>query len=127
VNKVGSVDLVISEAVLDEIQRGDPEVADRRRNLVGSLPILALTDDVRVLARAYERRLGLAPAAAADVLHIAFAVAYAVDYLVTWNCKHIANGFVISRLHEVNQQIQRRTPVIVTPEELLESGARSQP
>jgi len=53
--------------------------------------------------------------------HFAYAVAYNMDYLVTWNCKHIANGEVIRRLNIVNSQLKRPTPVIVTPEELLET------
>jgi hypothetical protein len=45
-------------------------------------------------------------------------VSYEIDYLVTWNCKHIANGQLIRRLLDVNQELKRLTPVIVTPEEL---------
>jgi hypothetical protein len=55
------------------------------------------------------------------VRFLAFAVAYAINYLVTWNCAHLANGEVIRRLREVNVGLQRVTPIIVTPEELLES------
>jgi hypothetical protein len=59
--------------------------------------------------------------AKADLPHFAFAVAYKMDYLVTWNCSHIANGEIIRRLFEVNFKIERDTPTIVTPEELLEN------
>ena len=111
-------ELFISEPVLEEIRAGDPEVAVLRLNLVKDLPILALTEEVRHLAHVYAQRLGLPDQAAADVLHISFAVAYRLDYLVTWNCKHIANGRVIHRLAEINQEIGRPTPIIVTPEEL---------
>ena len=41
-----------------------------------------------------------------------------MDYLVTWNCAHIANGTVIRRLMDINSELQRRTPIVVTPEEL---------
>jgi hypothetical protein len=57
---------------------------------------------------------------------VAFAVAYAMDYLVTWNCAHLANGEVIRRLQEVNGELRRATPIIVTPEELLESPAEEE-
>jgi hypothetical protein len=64
--------------------------------------------------------------ARADLPHVAFAVAYAMDYLVIWNCAHLANGEVIRRLREVNVELQRSTPIIVTPEELLESPAEEE-
>lgn len=113
-------DVVISEAVLDEIRAGDPEISARRLEIVDGLPVLSLNDAVRSLARTYSRRLGLHVDAGTDILHIAFSVAYTVDYLVTWNCKHIANGHVIRRLQEINKEDDRATPVIVTPEEMLE-------
>lgn len=115
-------DLYISEAVLDEIEAGDPEAVARRLEIVEGLPILALSDDVATLVNAYEDRLGLVGRTRPDLLHIAFAVAYEADYLVTWNCRHIANGETIRRLARANAELRRFTPVIVTPEELLESG-----
>jgi len=111
-------DLFVSEAVLAECQAGDPSVAARRLEIVQSLPVLVLNDDVRDLVRTYSSRLGLPPQAGADVLHIAFAVSYELDYLVTWNCRHIANGATIYRLIGINNDLGRHTPLILTPEEL---------
>ncbi len=54
-------------------------------------------------------------------MHLACAVVYELDYLLTWNCAHLANGVVIRRLQRLNVTLGRATPVIVTPEELLES------
>ena len=112
-------DLYISEAVLDEIRSGDPDYAVRRMEVVAELDVLAFSDDVESLIRAYDGRLGLVGSAIADLPHFAYAVAYNMDYLVTWNCKHIANGQVIRRFSAVNSELGRPTPVIVTPEELL--------
>ena len=114
-------DLYVSEAVLGEIRAGDADYAARRMELVAQLDILAFSDDVEGLIRAYHHRLGLVGSATADLPHFAYAVAYTMDYLVTWNCKHIANGQVIRRLNGVNTELGRPTPVIVTPEELLEA------
>jgi hypothetical protein len=114
-------DVYISEAVLVEIRAGDPEAAARRLALVDGFPILALNEEVRTLVHTYDQRLGLPERARADLPHLAFAVVYTMDYLVTWNCAHLANGEVIRRLSEVNAALQRFTPVVVTPEELLES------
>ena len=113
-------DLYISEAVLDEIRTGDPDAAARRLAVVDQLPVLELNDDVRSLVAAYDQRLGLVGRARADLPHFAFAVAYEMDYLVTWNCAHIANGEIIRRLRDANADLNRFTPLIVTPEEVLE-------
>jgi len=111
--------LVVSEAVLDEIAAGDPVFATRRRDLVADLEVLPFSDDVADLIRTYSRKLGLSGTARADVVHFAFAVAYNIDYLVTWNCAHIANGHVIRRLIKVNGALGRATPLIVTPTEMV--------
>ena len=115
----GRFDLFISEAVLAEIRAGDPEAVARRLEIVESLPVLPFNDDVRHLARVYEKALGLPANARVDVLHIAFASAYELDFLVTWNCAHLANGAVIRRLHGLHEEMKRTTPAIITPEELI--------
>jgi len=111
-------DLYISEAVLQEIRAGDPDAAARRLAFVDGLPILSLNEDVRALVQVYDKGLGLTGRGRADLPHFAFAVAYELDYLVTWNCAHIANGEMIHRLLEVNAGLNRFTPLIVTPEAL---------
>ena len=113
-------DLYISEAVLTEIRAGDADVAARRLAILEGLPILELNDDIRYLVHVYSGRLGLTGGARADLLHIAFAVSYMMDNLVTWNCSHIANRTVIRRLMDVNLDLGRHTPEIVTPEEIPE-------
>jgi hypothetical protein len=114
-------DVYISQAVLDEISAGDPEAASQRLALVRELPILALTEEVDALATEYHGKLGLPEGAQLDAVHLACAVLYELDYLLTWNCKHLANGVVIQRLQAVNRILGRPTPIIVTPEELLDS------
>jgi hypothetical protein len=113
-------ELYVSEAVLNEIRLGDPKAAVRRLELVADLDALSYSSDVEALIGEYAKRLGFEGSAATDLPHLAYAVAYEMDYLVSWNCRHIANGKVIKRLTEINQELQRHTPVIVTPEEILE-------
>ena len=120
-------DLYISEAVLHEIRSGDPDAAARRLAIVNGLPVLQLNDDVRTLVHEYDRRLGLTGRARADLPHFAYAVAYEMDYLVTWNCRHIANGEVIRRLLAVNAELQRPTPLLLTPEEILSTPEEDEP
>jgi hypothetical protein len=110
--------LFISEHVLDEIRDGDPDAARRRLEIIDGLPVLTMNDDVRELTREYNHRLGLQGRALGDIPHFAFAVSYKLDYLVTWNCRHIANAVVIRRLMEANDELGRPTPQIITPEAL---------
>lgn len=114
-------DLYISEAVMAEIRSGDPAAGTKRLQLVQDIPILEQTEDVRILTRHYDKTLGLSGKARADIPHFAFAVSHQMDYLVTWNCSHIANGQMIKRLMGVNSELERTTPLIVTPEEIMES------
>ncbi len=94
----------ISEAVLEEIGRGDPDVAKRREEIVKDIPIYELNEDVRKLVGYYEKNLGLPQNAKADLLHISFVVSYEV----------------IRRLLKLNKEIKKDTPLILTPDELLE-------
>lgn len=116
----GRYDLLISEVVVQELQRGDPNAAQLRMQTIETIPLLSFNDDITSLARTYQADLQLPSKAGNDILHIAFAVAYDLDYLLTWNCAHIANGHTIKRLNAMNQRLGRPTPVIVTPEELVE-------
>jgi len=119
--------LCVSEVVLDEASEGDPEAAARRLELVGELPVLDFTDEVRPLAFAYQRRVGLPDEARVDLTHVALAVVHETDYLVTWNCRHIANAQLIRRLNEVNQQLDRFMPLIVTPEGFMDIVSGEKP
>jgi hypothetical protein len=114
-------ELYVSEAVLAEVRAGDPEAVERRLRFIEDLPVLALNEDVRTLTRYYGKMLGLSGRARADIPHIAYAVSYRMDYLVTWNCSHLANGEMIRRLLRANDELNRPTPLIITPEEILES------
>jgi len=119
---IDAFDCFVSDAVIDEVLRGDPVAVEHRREHLSGLRVLTLSDDVSELIRTYHGRLGLTGSAMTDLPHFAYAVAYNMDYLVTWNCKHIANGHVIRRLMEINREIGWDTPVILTPEELPVSG-----
>ena len=111
-------ELFTSEAVLREVRAGDQACAARRLQLLAPLPVLAVTQEIRSLADSYQASLHLPPKAAADALHIALAVFYEMDYLVTWNCTHIANGHVFRALVNLNERQGRFTPILLTPQEL---------
>ena len=113
-------DLFISQAVVDEAGDGDPKLAKRRLALLENIPVLALSSDVHELA---ERLLaaGAVPAKAAlDGLHIGIAALNRMEYLLTWNCAHIANAAVRGKIEETCRSAGLRAPIICTPEELME-------
>jgi len=113
-------ELVISDVVYEEFTRGDPGIASRRVETVRNLAILVSDDEVESLANTYVAELGLVGRALNDIPHVAFAVAYEIDYLVTWNCAHLANAIVLRKLREVNTRLGLWLPMICTPEELMD-------
>lgn len=113
-------ELLVSPLVQDEAAQGDPEMARRRLTAIAALRILPLSGEV--IQRVHELRagLGLPEKAMADVYHIAYCVAYEIDFLVTWNCAHIANQHVLRRLRDLSRVTGSFLPTIVTPDALLE-------
>lgn len=112
-------EIYISEIVLKEIADGDQKAAERRYEFVKYLEILDISEDVRQLARDLAVFLRLPKRAEMDALHLSFATEYELDYLLTWNCAHLANGSVIHRLKKFESEHSRVVPVIITPEELM--------
>jgi predicted nucleic acid-binding protein len=111
--------LYISEVVLEELARGDQEIATKRLDLISELPLLALNEAVEELAQQFLTKSNLPPKASDDALHIALATVYKVDYLLTWNCKHIANAQIQKKLSQVSIQSGYELPTICTPYELM--------
>ena len=114
-------DLVVSEAVLEETSAGDPQAAAERIHAVRDLPVLARNDEVNELTRFYRQLLQLPDRAAVDAAHLAFAVVYAIDYVATWNLKHLANGDIQRKVTLANHVRGLHVPSIVTPDVLLPS------
>ena len=114
------VDAFVSELVLEEAARGDEAAATRRLGRIESLPLLEATDEVDDLAQRYAKALGLPEKAMADAYLMALATWHGMDYVVSWNCTHIASGRVQKVLIAVNSTMDMQTPILCTPEELME-------
>jgi hypothetical protein len=112
-------EMYISIEVLNEIRRGDPRSAELRLAYVESLPVLEADDQARALAAEILRTAALPQKAAADAAHIAIATVNGMDFLVTWNCTHIANGIVQRAVSRISRAMGLEPPTIVTPEELM--------
>ena len=112
-------DPVCSQTVLDECAEGDPEMARMRIELMTGIPILELTDDVVSIAQSLLAKQVIPAKAADDAIHIAVASVHRIDYLVTWNCKHLANPRNWRRISDCVAGFGFRATVICTPEDLI--------
>jgi hypothetical protein len=111
--------LFVSAEVLSEAAQGDAEAARARLECVANLPVLPVTADVEELTRQI-LDTGLIPRRAArDAAHIAFATVYGMDFLLTWNCRHIHNAMISRRLAGVCAALGFSLPVLCTPRELM--------
>ncbi len=114
--------LVVSQYVIDEASAGNPTLAADRLALLDGIPLLPLSSEIRTLAEEILSNVGLPSSAQIDALHIAAAAHHRIQYLLTWNCKHIANAKLLPALHEVLNRMGIPIPLICTPEELLGDG-----
>lgn len=113
-------DIFISEVVIEEASMGDLEAAKKRMEEIKNFPHLELNDKVEETAKIYMESLEIPTKSFRDAAHLAVASVHNMDYLVTWNCTHLANGEVIKRLMTINGSLGIHTPIICTPEELME-------
>jgi hypothetical protein len=114
-------ELFVSQAVVDEAARGDAAAAARRMALLAGIPLLALGDEVDEFASRLLRGNIVPGKATVDAIHIAVAAVNRVDYLVTWNCTHIANAAIRGRIEQTCRAAGLEAPIICTPEELMEA------
>jgi predicted nucleic acid-binding protein len=108
-----------SQVVLDESAAGDPKMASKRIEVLTDVPLLEITPEVADLAEKLIKQLPLPPRAGADALHIAVAAHHGMDFLLTWNCAHIANAVLRPRIERICRELGYSLPVLCTPEELI--------
>ena len=104
--------------MIDEAGAGDPTAAQGRLTLLDDLPLLDIQHpEVRNLADQLIANHLLPEKAAADARHVAVSTVFGVDYLLTWNCKHIANAETFPRIYRLLRDSGFEPPLVVTPEE----------
>ncbi len=111
-------ELFISQFVLDEAAAGDQEAAAKRLAALAAAAVLDLTEDVVPLAESLTGVGGLPSEARVDALHVAIAAVHGMDYLLTWNCRHIANAALRGTIEERCRAAGFEPPTICTPFEL---------
>ena len=112
-------ELFVSPVVETEAGKGDPEAAERRLSAMTGIPQLAVNAEVERLAEQLIRGRSRAEAAAEDALHVALAAVHRIDYLLTWNCRHIDNAEKKPAIRAVCAILGYPCPEICTPEELM--------
>jgi hypothetical protein len=112
-------ELYISQFVIDEAGAGDAEAAGERLVILSPLPLLDISEAVLELASAILQAGVIPPKAARDAAHIAVAAVHNIDFLLTWNCAHIANAQVIKKVQAICTRGGFPCPLICTPEELM--------
>jgi hypothetical protein len=111
--------LYASQLVLAEAGKGDSEAARQRLLVLDDIELLELKEEAADLAALFVRSKAVPEKAAEDALHIALAAIYGLDYLLTWNCKHIANAEIQKRIKSICADEGYEMPSICTPEELM--------
>jgi hypothetical protein len=113
-------ELVTSQYVLDEANMGSAALAAERLSHLAGIPLLPLSERIDELAAEIVTRAILPADAIVDALHIACAAVNRVDYLLTWNCTHIANPMILPRVFRALDDFDLPFPVICTPKDMLD-------
>ncbi len=111
--------LYISQLVIDEVSAGDPAAAGERLKMLKDLPLLDITPEVTALASRILSSGKIPRKAAADAAHISISAVHGIDFLMTWNCVHLANAAHARALAAICREHAYECPVICTPEELM--------
>ena len=114
-------DLFVSRVVVAEARRGDTRAAARRLAALRGIPRLASGREVLRLADSLLRSGTLPAKARIDALHVGVAAANGIDYLLTWNLRHLANATIRGKIEQAVREAGMVPPIICTPEELMES------
>lgn len=118
-------ELFVSQVTVDECAAGDPVAAPERLDVIRNLPLLDETNAAEDLADLLIVRLAVPASQPRDALHIAIAAVHGVQYMATWNFKHILNPHLQTKIADTCHEGGYMPPVICTPEQLLESEDES--
>ena len=109
----------VSQVVIDEANAGDEVAAAARMDLIDEMPVLEITEEAEWLTEALVADGAMPTRAVRDAAHVAVAAVHDVDYLLTWNCTHLANAQIMRKVAIVCRSHGVGMPLICTPEELM--------
>lgn len=114
-------EIFVSQLVIQESSSGDAEAVSRRLAALENIPLLDITDEAVSLAEKLVREKAIPEKAAEDALHIALSAVHGMDYLLTWNFKHIANATMRANVELICRLSGYEPPIICSPLELMEA------
>ena len=112
--------LVTGRPVLDELRHSSYPHSARACALVASVPIIPIEPEIAAIVQTYIRAKLMPRNPVGDALHVALASYHKCDFLLTWNCAHIANPTKFRRLQIVNTSLGLYVPLLATPNQMLE-------
>jgi len=112
-------ELFVSVLVMKEIRRGNEVAASDRTRALQACQVLPFPVEAEALTRALLASLLIPAKAEADAAHIATAAVHGMNFLLTWNCRHIANATIVEKLRAICEREGFPAPVICTPHELM--------
>jgi len=113
--------MYISDMVIQECGRGDANCAQKRLQVISGIPALSVDQDVEKLTLELLNKKAVPQNSLEDAVHIAVASVSEIDFIVTWNFKHINNPFMKQQIRNVVEGMGYTMPEICSPEELLEA------
>lgn len=116
--RAGDFEMFVSDVVIREVRRGDAAMAEDRLAKVQGLPVLTLNEAAESLANLLLEKV-IPVQAIDDAAHIAVAAVNGMDFLLTWNCRHINNRYTIRRIEKCCADAGFACPVVATPAELM--------
>lgn len=115
----GSYDIFISDAVLQELHEGNYPKKDEIFNFTSSLQLLKEVKEIEQIVEFYVENFVMPRTLVGDAVHLAYASFYNIEYLLTWNCNHLANANKKRHIRVINGRLGLATPEIITPLELF--------
>jgi len=112
-------ELLTSPAVINELSAGIPERSAERISLIRELPLLPIEPAITDIVLTYIQQKVMPADPTGDALHLAIASFHKCDFLVTWNCRHLANANKFGHIRRINSLLGLFVPALVTPLELL--------
>lgn len=111
--------LVTSLAVIEELERGDYPNKEQVTSLLDDVPIVEISSEIIDIVDTYVKRKLMPADTKGDALHLALASFHGCDFLLTWNCKHLANANKFTHIRRLNALLGLFVPALITPFELL--------
>ncbi len=117
-NHSNRYELVTSEGVIAELEEGEYQAQNDTVRLMTGLPRLSVPDEIADIIDVYVNNYLMPKERLGDALHLALASYHKCDFLLTWNCTHIANANKFEHIRIINSRLGLFVPMLVTPIEL---------